>query len=117
MYIETSSNNNGNIVFCSFKRSDILQLSNITFYYNRFSAGGSKSMGSFRIQLLLADNNWSTRYTIPRNDRYSDTLTDWTLLSLDFTGKYYGIKVIYDDIDSAHADMCFSNTTITHSIC
>ena len=32
MYIETSSNNNGNIVFCSFGRTDIIQITNITFY-------------------------------------------------------------------------------------
>ena len=37
MYIETSSNNHGNIVFVSFERTDIIQISNITFYYNRFS--------------------------------------------------------------------------------
>ena len=37
MYIETSSNNHGNNVFVSFERTDIIQISNITFYYNRFS--------------------------------------------------------------------------------
>ena len=30
MYMETSSNNNGDNVFCSFERTDILQNSNIT---------------------------------------------------------------------------------------
>ena len=44
-----------------------------------------KSMGRFRIQLLLADNTWTTRYKIPKNDRYSDSSTDWTLVSLYFT--------------------------------
>ena len=38
-------------------------------------------MGRFRIQLLLEDNAWSTRYNIPKNDRYSDTSLDWTLFS------------------------------------
>ena len=33
-------------------------------------------MGRFRIQLLLADNTWSTRYPLPENDRYSDTSTN-----------------------------------------
>ena len=116
MYIETTSNNNGDNVFCSFERTDIIQISNIAFYYNRFSAGGTKSMGRFRIQLLLNENTWSTQYTIPKNDRYSDTSADWTLLNLDFTVENYGVKLIYDEINSAHADMCFSNITITHSV-
>ena len=99
MYIETSSNNKGDNVFCSFERTDIIQMSNITFHYNRFSAGGIKSMGRFRIQ-LLDSNTWSTQNTIPKNDRYSDTSTDWTLLNLDFTVKKIGSKLIYDEIDS-----------------
>ena len=37
MYIETSSKNRGNNVFVSFERTDNIQISNITFYYNRFS--------------------------------------------------------------------------------
>ena len=37
MYIETSSGNHGNNVFCSFERTDIIQITNITFFYNRFS--------------------------------------------------------------------------------
>ena len=39
-------------------------------------------MGRFRIQLLLKDNTWSTQYTIPKNDQYSKSANDWTLLSL-----------------------------------
>ena len=37
LYIETSSNNQGENVFCSFERTDIIQISSITFYDNRFS--------------------------------------------------------------------------------
>ena len=38
MNIETSSSNSGSdIVFCSFERTDIIQITNITFYYNRIS--------------------------------------------------------------------------------
>ena len=38
MYIETSSGNHGhNRVFVSWERTDIIQITNITFYYNRFS--------------------------------------------------------------------------------
>ena len=119
MYIETSSNNHGNKVFVSFERTDIIQISNITFYYNRFSIltnDSKKSMGRFRIQLLLEDNTWSTRYNIPKNDRYSDSSTQWTLVNLNFTIENYGIRLIYDQIDTPQADMCISNITITHSV-
>ena len=40
MYIETSGNNSeldNNDIFVSFERTDIINISNITFYYNRFS--------------------------------------------------------------------------------
>ena len=63
MYVETSSNNHGNDVFVSWERTDIIQITNITFYYNRFSIltnDSKKSMGRFRIELLLEDNTWST---------------------------------------------------------
>ena len=119
LYVETSSNNHGINVFVSWERTDIIQITNITFDYNRFSIltnDSKKSMGRFRIQLLLEHNTWSTRYNIPKNDRYSDTSTDWTLVSLNFTEENYGIKLIYDQIDTPHADMCYSNITITHSV-
>ena len=73
-------------------------------------------MGRFRIQLLLEDDIWSTRYNIPKNGQFKDTSTEWTLLSLIFTVKTYGFKKIYDQIDTAHADICFSNMTKTHSV-
>ena len=91
MYIETSSKNHGNIVFVSFERFDNIEISNITFYYNRFSILTNdllKSTGRFRIQFLSEDNTWSKRYTIPKKDRYSDLSTDWTLLSSNFTAKF-----------------------------
>ena len=118
MYIETSSNNNGNNVSCSFDRTDIRNISNITFYYNRFSSSdiNLRAMGRLRIQLLTDDNEWLTQYTINKNEGYSDNSTDWSLLNLDFTMRNYGIKLIYDQIESAHADMCFSNITISYSV-
>ena len=73
-------------------------------------------MGRFRIQLLLEDNTWSPQYTIPKNSNYSYSSTEWSLLNLDFTVDNYGIKLIYDEIDTPHADMCCSNNTITHSV-
>ena len=120
MYIETSSNNHGHErVFVSWERTDIIQISNITFYYNRFSFltnDSKKSMGRFRKELLLEDNTWSTRYNIPKNDRYNNLSTQWTSVNLNFTIENYGIRLIYDQIDTPHADMCFSNITITHSV-
>ena len=60
LYIETSSNNHGHErVFVSFERTDIIQIINITFYYNRFSIlnnDAKKSMRRFRIQLIFEDN-------------------------------------------------------------
>ena len=119
MYIETSSNNHGHErVIVSRERTDIIQITNITFYYNRCSIlfnDSLKSMGRFRIQLLLEHNTWSTQFTNAKNTQYCGNSNDWTLLNLSFTVENYGIKVIYDQIDTAHADMCFSNKTITHS--
>ena len=94
MSIETSGGNDCNNIFVSLERTDIIQITNVTFYYNRFSyltIDNSKWMGRFRIQLLLEENTRSTRYNVPKNDRYSDTSTDWTLLSLNFTIENYGI--------------------------
>ena len=119
MFIETSSNNSGsNNVFVSWERTDIIQVTNITLYYNRFSTSDSnlRGIGRFRIQILLEDNTWSTQYTNVKSTQYNSTSTEWTLLNLDFAVENYGIKLIYDQIDTAHADMCFSNITITHSV-
>ena len=73
-------------------------------------------MGRFRNHLLLEDNTWSARYNTPKNDRYSDTSSQWTLVSLIFTVGKIGIKLNYDQIDTPHADMCFSNITRPHSV-
>ena len=74
------------------------------------------SMGCFRIQSLFEDNTWSTRYNMTKKDQYSGLSTDWALVSLNFTKEIYGIKLIYDEIDSAYADMCFSNIATIHSV-
>ena len=118
MYIETSSNNNGDYTFVRMIRTDIIQISNILFYYNRFSSSDEslRSMGRFRIDTLLDDDAWINKYIIMENTQYSNTSTEWTLLSLDFTEENYGIRLIYDRIDTAHADMSFSDITITHSV-
>ena len=117
MYIETSGNNFGPSVHCSWERIDIIQISNITFYYTRFSTQRDfRAMGRFQIQILTKDNIWLTEFNIPKNKQYSNAGTDWTILSLNITEENYGVKFIYDQIDSAHAVMCFSNITITHSV-
>ena len=46
----------------------------------------------------------------------SDSPTQWTKLSLNFTEQNHGIKLIFDEIDSAHSGLCFSNISITHSV-
>ena len=73
-------------------------------------------MGCFRFHLLLEENTWSTRFTILMTDRYSGLSTDWTLVSLNFSIVNYGINLIYDQIYTPHADMCFSKFTITQSV-
>ena len=73
-------------------------------------------MVRFRIQPLLKINTWSTQYTIAKNTQYSDNSTYWTLINLDFTVENYGVKLILDQIDTPHSDMCFSNITIAHSV-
>ena len=70
MYIETSSNNYGHErVFVSWERTDIIQISNITFECNRFSIltnDSLKPMGRIIIQFLLQDNTWSTINTMEK---------------------------------------------------
>ena len=118
MYLETSSNNHGNNTFVTFERTDIIQISNISFYYNRFSISDEnlRAMGRFKVLLLLENNAWTTQFVNNENDQYSINSTDWKLLNLDFTIENYGIRLVYDRIKSAHADMCFSNIMITHSV-
>ena len=73
-------------------------------------------MCRFRIQLLLIDTAWSTRFNMPKKDQYSDSSSDWTSVSLNCTVENYGTKLLHDERDTAHAVMCFSNITKTLSI-
>ena len=67
MYTETSSNNHGTNVFCIFEKFDIIQISNKTLYYYRFSGENEhKAVGRFQIQLMLEDEKWSTGYNLPK---------------------------------------------------
>ena len=117
MYRETSSNYFGPNVYGSFERTDNIQISKISFYYSRHSAESvHKAIGSFRFQLLLIDSTWNFPFDLPKNERYIDSPTDWTLVSLNFKLNVYGITLVYDEIDSAHADMCFKSFTVPCSL-
>ena len=50
MLIGTRSNNHVNIVFLFFERTDSFQISNITFYYNRFSILTNDSLKSIQLE-------------------------------------------------------------------
>ena len=121
MYIETSANNHNSSndnVFISFERTDIIDISNITFYYNRFStsAADKRNMGKLEIQ-LLRNSVWETEYTIDKDTNFSALSTDWTLFNMNIVSQpNYGIKLVYSGINSAHADMCFRDISITQSI-
>ena len=56
------------------------------------------------------------RYNTPKNHRYTDSSTQWTKLRLNFTEENCGIRLIYDEIDSTHADICFSKITKSISV-
>ena len=110
MYIETSANNHNSTndnIFVSFERTDIIHISNITFYYNRFSTSiaDKKNMGKLEIQ-LLRNGFWETEYTMSKNTNFSTLSTDWTLFNMNIISQpNYGIKLVYSRINSAHAYM------------
>ena len=121
MYIETSANNHNSAndnVLVSFERTDIIHISNITFYYNRYSIASAdkRNMGKLEIQ-LLRNGVWQTEYTMDKDTNFSASSTYWTLFNMNILSQpNYGIKIIYSGINSAHADMCFSDINITYSI-
>ena len=121
MYIETSGNNHNDVqdnVFVSIERTDIINISNISFYYNRFSISQAlkRNMGKFEISILIANKVWNTIYTLEKNTNFSTLSTDWIILNLNIANQpNYGIKLVYSGINTGHADMCFSDISITHS--
>ena len=121
MYVETSGNNNDSSndnVFVSFERTYIIHISNITFYHNRFSTSiaDKRNMGKLEIQ-LLGNGVWETEFNIEKDTNFSTLSTDWTLLNMDIISQpNYGIKLVYSGINTAHADMGFSDISITHTI-
>ena len=118
MYLESSGNNNGDNTYVKIIRTDFIQITNISFYYNSFSISDEnlRAMPRFRMQILLENGNWENQYTIEKNSQFSNSSTEWTHLSLDFTQENYGIQLIFDRISSAHADMSLSNISIIHTL-
>ena len=120
MYIETIQNTHGSdSVFVSFERTDNVQITIMTFFYNKLSTeidGFLKEMWRFTIRYLVADNTWSTRYNISQNDRYIDSSIKRTKSGLNCTVENYGIKLICNPMDRLHANVCFSNVTVKHSV-
>ena len=66
----------------------VIHISNITFYYNRFSTSDSvkRNMGKLYIQ-LLRNGSWESYYVIEKNTEFSVDSTTWTLLNLDITSE------------------------------
>ena len=109
-------------VFVSFERTDIIHISNITFYDNRYSTSipaadiEKRGMGILEIQ-LLRNGVRQTEFTIEKDTNFSTLSTDWSLLIMNIISQpNYGIKLVYFAINMAHADMCFSDINITHTL-
>ena len=72
-------------------------------------------MGRLVIQLLR--NVVGNRIHNRKKTSFSADESTWTLLNLFIASQpNYGVKVVYGQINTAHADMCFSNIMITDSI-
>ena len=99
MYIKTSANNHkttNDILFISFERTDIIHISNITFFYNRFSMcmADRKNMGRFEIQ-IIGNSVWQTEYTMDKDTNYSTLSSDWILFNMNILSQpKYGIKLV-----------------------
>ena len=121
MFIETIANNHNSSndsVLVSFERTDIIHISNIKFYYNRCSTSTAdkRNLGKFEIE-ILRNSVWQTEYTMDKDTNCSTLSTDWTLFNMNIISQpNYGIKLVYSAINTTHADMCFSEINITHSM-
>ena len=121
MYIETSGNNlntSNNDVFVSFERTDIIHISNITFYHNRFSTSDplKRGMGKLEIQ-LLRNGSWQSEFNIEKDTNFSTSSAELTLLNMNIISQpNYGIKLVYSSIRKPHSDMCSSDINKTLSI-
>ena len=73
-------------------------------------------MGVIRIQIFLPEEQWHTKHIIEQHINYSTTSTESSSLNLDFGETNSGNQLVYDQQDTVFADMCFSNSMITHSV-
>ena len=115
MYIETSQNNSGSgDLFVSFERTDFVQISNFTFLKNRYSILTDKSKN----RQVVSEFNyyWKIKLGVLDIDKLHLKMIDIVIHQPEFTVENYGIELIYDQIDTTHADMCFSSIIITLSL-
>ena len=89
------------------KEQIFFQISNFSFKKNKFSSRTSKVLGRFQIQIKF-NGQRDTKCTIDKNTNYTTNSTDRTPLKIDFTEPNYVVKLVYDQIDTTLADMCFS---------
>ena len=74
------------------------------------------NMGKLEIQ-LLRNGVWETEYTMDNDTNFCKLSTDWNLFNMNILSQPNNvIKLVYSGINSAHADICFSDINITHSI-
>ena len=73
-------------------------------------------MAGLRTQFIIPIGHWYSKFIVAKTTNYSTISTDWNLVNIDFTEKKYGVKILYDELDSALADMCFSNNLIIPSV-
>ena len=70
MFIETSSKTNTSSAYVILERTDVIQITNIPFDYNRLSILSNTSlkvMVRFGVQLLPEYNTWNTKYLMGKN--------------------------------------------------
>ena len=79
-----------------------------------FSIGNSKAARRFRIHILLLNGQSFSKFTVTEKTNYSDNSIDWSFINIDFTESTYGIRLVYDQIDTSSADIRFSNFTLAH---
>ena len=115
-YIETSSKYFEPGVFVSFERTDISQTSNIIFCCKRLSAKNNISTKHVEIKYCYRTSHRHSKCLIDKHTNYSSTSTVWCLINNDFTETNYGNKMVYDQVDTTLADMCFSKIMVTHSV-
>ena len=71
--IKTTCNNFGQKLLVNFEGTDIIQFSNITFYFNNFFAGCNKLMRFFRVQIFSTNSQWLSIYINDENTNYTTT--------------------------------------------